>query len=298
MNNLMIIDTIDNQGLVATLKKISEFQSLVQATLKPGHDYDTIPGTNKPTLLKPGAEKIGMVFGLNPEYEFLGKIEDYKDDFFAYNIKCTLLRNGQPVAQGVGSCNSKEKKYRFINVKVEDIPSGVDKATLELTTDKYGHTKYKMDNPDICSLVNTILKMAKKRAYVDATLQVAALSEIFTQDVEDMKELVKNEQTENMTVQEAAAMKMNFGKHKGKTLGDIYKHHIDYVNWFHEKGTDTIIKKAFEILGNAAKEASKATKNVSDTDDKNPLSDTRIMNDGVIDSIISARIEEEGLPFK
>ena len=34
-------------------------------------------------------------------------------------------------------------------------------------------------------LANTVLKMAKKRAQVDAVLTVASLSEIFTQDMED-----------------------------------------------------------------------------------------------------------------
>lgn len=63
---LALIDTIDNQGIIATMKKISDFQAVVQTTLKSGHDFDVIPGTNKPTLLKPGAEKISMMFGINP----------------------------------------------------------------------------------------------------------------------------------------------------------------------------------------------------------------------------------------
>ena len=253
-NNLMIIDTIDSSGIVTTLKKISDFQVLVKNTLKSGHDFDVIPGTNKPTLLKPGAEKINMLFGINPEYDFLDKIEDYQNDFFAYNIKCTLYQNGRPVAQGVGSCNSKEKKYRYLNVKEEDIPQGMDISNLEVVTDKYGKTKYKIENPDICSLVNTILKMAKKRSHIDATLQVAALSEIFTQDAEDMKDFIHKEQTENMTVEEAANMKIGFGKHKGKKLGDIFKESFDYVQWFLDKGNDPIIKKAFQMLYDAVKE--------------------------------------------
>lgn len=256
-NSVMLIDTIDNSGIVATLKKINEFQSLVQSSLKSGHDYDTIPGTNKPTLLKPGAEKINMMFGINPEYEFLDKIEDYKCEFFAYNIRCTLYRNGKPVAQGVGSCNSKEKKYRYINVKEEEIPAGIDKTTVEPVVDKYGRMKFKIENPDVCSLVNTILKMAKKRAHIDATLQLAALSEIFTQDVEDMKEFMQSEQNDNMTVEEAAKMVIKFGKHKGKSLGDIYKEAPDYVQWFLDKGNDPIIKKAFQMLCDAVAESKK-----------------------------------------
>ena len=50
-----------------------------------------------------------------------------------------------------------------------------------------GHyTQYRVTNPDPADQVNTILKMAKKRAMVDAALSVGRLSEIFTQDVEDM----------------------------------------------------------------------------------------------------------------
>jgi len=256
MDNLMIIDTIEMDNIANTLNKISQFQILVQKTLKPGHDYDIIPGTNKPTLLKPGAEKISMMFGINPEYDFLEKIEDYKNEFFAYDIRCTLYRNGQPVAQGVGSCNSKEKKYRYVNVPESEIPSNVDKSQLETVTDKYGRTKYKIDNPDICSLANTILKMAKKRAYIDATLQVAALSEIFTQDIEDMKDIIQNEQTENMTIDEAAALKITFGKQKGKTIGEIYKSDIGWIKWYVEKADkkDPVILKAIEILKDAVKQ--------------------------------------------
>lgn len=253
MNNLMILESIDNSVVVQTLQKIAQFQQIVKSTLKSGQDYDTIPGTNKPTLLKPGAEKIGMLFGVNPEYDFLEKIEDYNNDFFAYDIRCTLFKNGQPVSQGVGSCNSKEKKYRWVNVKESEIPSHIDKSTLAQTTDSYGRTKYKMENDDVCSLVNTILKMAKKRAFIDATLQLAALSEIFTQDVEDMKDLIQKEQSENMTVEEASNMVLNFGKNKGKRLGEIFKSDNQYVKWYMENGRDEIVKKAFTILSEAVK---------------------------------------------
>jgi hypothetical protein len=41
------------------------------------------------------------------------------------------------------------------------------------------------ENPDIADLYNTVLKMAKKRAFVDATITATAASDFFTQDVED-----------------------------------------------------------------------------------------------------------------
>ncbi len=248
VNALSIIETVDIDNISTTMNKIAQMQAVVQKTLKQGHDFGEVPGTSKPTLLKPGGEKICMLFGLNPEYEFLQSTEDYDKEFFSYNIRCTLFRNGQPVAQGVGSCNSKEKKYRFINV--DTIPDSYMGAS-ESFVDKYGRTKYKINNPDICSLVNTILKMAKKRAFIDAVLQVASLSEVFTQDLEDIGDLIQQEnENSTMTLEQATAIKINFGKYKGLTLGELTKQDPQYCDWLYSKNekTDPVIKKALGII--------------------------------------------------
>lgn len=248
VNALSIIETVDIDNISTTMNKIAQMQAVVQKTLKQGHDFGEVPGTSKPTLLKPGGEKICMLFGLNPEYEFLQTTEDYDKEFFSYNIRCTLFRNGQPVAQGVGSCNSKEKKYRFINV--DTIPDSYMGAS-ESFVDKYGRTKYKINNPDICSLVNTILKMAKKRAFIDAVLQVASLSEVFTQDLEDMGDLIQQEnENSTMTLEQATAIKLSFGKYKGLTLGELVKQDPQYCDWLYSKNekTDPVIKKALGII--------------------------------------------------
>lgn len=153
VNVVSMIDTVNLQAIQQTMQKIASFQAIIQKTLKPNHDYGIIPGTgDKPTLLKPGAEKILMLFGLTSEFEEIERVQDYENGFFAFTIKCILSKNGQKVTEGVGHANTREKKY----VK---------------------------QNP--YSIANTILKMAKKRALIDATLTVAALSEIFTQDLED-----------------------------------------------------------------------------------------------------------------
>jgi hypothetical protein len=44
---------------------------------------------------------------------------------------------------------------------------------------------YRIPNPDVADVVNTIQKMAQKRALVAATLLATSASEFFTQDVED-----------------------------------------------------------------------------------------------------------------
>lgn len=245
-NALSIIDTVQIENIANTMAKIQQMQGVVQKTLKEGHDFGEVPGTSKPTLLKPGGEKICMLFGLNPEYEFLQTTEDYDREFFSYNIRCTLFRNGQPVAQGVGSCNSKEKKYRFINV--DEIPENYI-GQSEQIIDRYGRTKYKINNPDICSLVNTILKMAKKRAFIDAVLQVASLSEVFTQDIEDMGDLMQQEQEATLTIEQAKNLKLSFGKYKGMKLIELVNTDARYCDWLYEgERTDQTIKKALEMI--------------------------------------------------
>lgn len=246
INALSIIDTVEIDNIANTMAKIQQMQNVVQKTLKKGHDFGEVPGTSKPTLLKPGGEKICMLFGLNPEYEFLQTTEDYDKEFFSYNIRCTLFRNGQPVAQGVGSCNSKEKKYRFINV--DEIPENYI-GQSEQITGKYGRTKYKINNPDICSLVNTILKMAKKRAFIDAVLQVASLSEVFTQDVEDMGDFIQQEQDATLTIEQAKNLKLSFGKYKGTSLIELAHKDGNYCDWlYNNEKTDPVIKKALMMI--------------------------------------------------
>lgn len=246
INALSIIDTVEIDNIANTMAKIQQMQNVVQKTLKKGHDFGEVPGTSKPTLLKPGGEKICMLFGLNPEYEFLQTTEDYDKEFFSYNIRCTLFKNGQPVAQGVGSCNSKEKKYRFINV--DEIPENYI-GQSEQITDKYGRTKYKINNPDICSLVNTILKMAKKRAFIDAVLQVASLSEVFTQDIEDMGDFIQQEQDATLTIEQAKNLKLSFGKYKGTSLIELAHKDGNYCDWlYNNEKTDPVIKKALMMI--------------------------------------------------
>jgi hypothetical protein len=51
---------------------------------------------------------------------------------------------------------------------------------------------YRIPNPDVADVVNTIQKMAQKRALVAATLIATSASEFFTQDVEDADSFGRN----------------------------------------------------------------------------------------------------------
>lgn len=217
-NPIMIIDGIKLDRVQQSMSKIQQFQKVIQNTLVEGHDYgQAFYGAAKPSLLKPGAEKILMLLGLSSEYEIIEKIQDYDEGFFAYTVRCVLKKNGIVITEGLGHCNSREKKYEG-------------------------------DKQDKYMLGNTCLKMAKKRAQVDAALTVGSLSDIFTQDLEDMAEFNHSERIETMNPNDAENMKLTFGKHRGKTLGQIYKEAPDYIEWLSGKANDEAVRKAAAMI--------------------------------------------------
>ena len=150
-----VIDQVNLSELSSAMTRISEFQRLVQARLRAGLDYGVIPGTSKMTLLKPGAEKICMLLGLRSEFDIMDTTRDFESGFFQYQVKCRLYWGDMLITEGMGAANTRETRYR-----------GRDAYTLD----------------------NTVLKMGKKRALVDAALMVGSLSDIFTQDMEDFED--------------------------------------------------------------------------------------------------------------
>lgn len=171
------LDTAD-QNTTAITNRVAGIDAIAQAikvALVDKYDYGTIPGCgDKPTLLKPGADKIALLFGLVSEYNVTHRTVDYTPwtlnksgknyktgevysinialtGYFEYEMEVRLIGpNGNVVATGVGYCSNREKGK-------EEMPA------------------------------NSILKMAKKRAKVDAVVSIANLSSVFTQDLEDLK---------------------------------------------------------------------------------------------------------------
>jgi hypothetical protein len=233
---LSIIDSITLDSVQKTLNKINAFHAIIKSTLILDVDYGIIPGTTKPVLFKSGAETILMLFGLASSIEILSAVPEQlnkESSFVAYTVKCQLLKHEDIFSEGVGTCNSREKKYL---------------------------------NEDPLNIANTILKMASKRALLDAVLRVASLSSVFSIEATDMNDYLTKEALDNLGVDDASNLKITFGKHKGKTCGDVYKNDLQYVKWFFENGRDDKIKKAFDVLAEAVRfHSEKATK--KDTND-------------------------------
>lgn len=193
-----------------------EREAIINEVLVPDVDFGKIPGTDKPTLFKPGAEKIADALNLCPEYDPITAREDWEAGRFFYRYRCRLVLRGTEVAiaTGLGSCNSMEDRYRWRTqqracpkCKKNTIIKGNDKYTkgpnkmgawvcwkkkdgcgaqfAEKDTDITSQVAGKVENEDPYTLVNTVDKMAQKRALVAAALNLG-FSHKFTQDVEDI----------------------------------------------------------------------------------------------------------------
>ena len=143
-------------------------EAIKESLMTKGTDYGLIPGTGqKPTLLKPGAEKLAEFYRLAAEIRLHEKHGDgTSTPLIGYVAECLLhlgTTDGPVVAVGWGVCTNWEKKYRY-----------------------RGSGSNRTEATDPWEQANTIAKMAEKRAFVDAVLRATASSSLFTQDLEDL----------------------------------------------------------------------------------------------------------------
>jgi len=201
--------------------------------------YGIIPGTKKPSLWKPGAEKLCRAFKLAPQFETTSRedpnrtinwkkwsyderkeIEGTTMGYMEYDSRCTLVHiptGDVCVRNASASCNSFESKYRSLN------PYDVK---------------------------NTLEKMSEKRSLVAAVLIGTGASDIFTQDLEDIPELLdvddeapdvkpqnnNKNNSKNNTVQMATERQVNYiqklMKKKDITEEEFFEEWDDYFKSF------------------------------------------------------------------
>ena len=217
---------------------------------KPGIDYDTIPGTNKPSLLQPGAERLAMFHRLIPEHRQQLVITPNPDPAWPEEVAVhtqTFLHaghlEGPIVGSAVASCSSYEDRYLYrsgerlcpkcgkafiikgnpkyaprTHGRTGDVLPGYEQGGWlcwkkpEKGKDGCGATfqdndrsitdqavgKNFVENPR--GLINTFTQMSAKRGFVGAIRHTLGITDIFTQDVEDMQDM----QPRNVTPQPEA----------------------------------------------------------------------------------------------
>lgn len=196
-------------GVDEIIAQVRLIQEVMGKVMQEGEHFGKIPGCgDKKTLLQPGAQKLTMTFRLAPEYEI--QESNLERGHKEYRVICTLksIQSGTFVGQGVGCCSTMESKYRWRSAARKCPKCG--KETIIKGKAEYGggwlcfgkkggcgakwpdgaaeiesqsEAKVEHDNP--ADHFNTVLKMAKKRAFVDATITATAASDIFTQDIGD-----------------------------------------------------------------------------------------------------------------
>ena len=186
--------------------QVNLVQEVMKEFMKVDEHYGIIPGCKKPSLYKAGAEKLSMVFRMDPHYQI--DITNMANGHREVTVTCTLFAIGSGIrlGSGVGSASTMEAKYRYRDMQKQCPECG--KETIIKGKAEYGGgwlcfakkggcgAKFKEDDPAIkeqivgkveydnpADFFNTVLKMAKKRAHTDAVLTVTATSDIFAQDI-------------------------------------------------------------------------------------------------------------------
>ena len=197
--------------------------SLMKDAMKEGQDYGIMPGAKKPSLYKPGSEKILSLFKLGVDVlveevtptSNIGRFDEYRVRVY---VTLKEMGSGRFIGKGIGECSSFEEKYMW---RAASGPQELD--YYQKQSPDYVRLKFKQEwsngrptgremhesqvRVPTADRMNTVLKMAKKRAQIDATLTATAASAIFTQDLEDIPDYLRDAIEENQEHQEPAPAK-------------------------------------------------------------------------------------------
>ena len=169
-------------------------------------DYGVVPGTEKATLLNPGAEKLALVFKLDvqPSNELIwGPSEPLhrhlpgdrvpRPDRHPAGLRGGHLlkpraqprvpqaRANLPELRAARGDQGQRGVRRWLAVLAQENGCGAKfpDGDQRVESQEVGE----IENPDLPDTWNAVDKMAKKRGYVDAVLSVTGASAIFTQDI-------------------------------------------------------------------------------------------------------------------
>jgi hypothetical protein len=187
--------------------------------LEEGKDYGKIPGTDKPTLYKPGAEKLMLTFSFaaaRPSIEDLSTSDEirYRVAVPIEGPECRTL------AVGIGEASSNEEKYRWRKpVCDEEYAETPDHLRREKWfRGSSGPYKGKQIRTSPADLANTVLKMAHKRGFIHGTLLATGASSVFNQDLEDFSKELRDAlvETDETAVPTAAKKPVQRASESGK----------------------------------------------------------------------------------
>jgi hypothetical protein len=174
------------RGMEEVVARVQRVREVMAQLMEEGVHYGRIPGTQKPSLWKPGAELLLMTFRIGPKLE----VEDLSNgDEIRYRVKVLgcYQPSGETLAEGIGEASTNEEKFRFRAAVHEKEWDATPEDRRRVKYDRHGNeTRQIRTSP--ADLANTVLLMAVKRGTVNMTRVVTACSDIFDQDLEDLPE--------------------------------------------------------------------------------------------------------------
>jgi len=189
MNDLVIHRQQEIMTAGDVRSHVNLIQEVMQSVMKADTHYGVIPGAKKPSLYKAGSEVLLTTFRIAVSL----RVEDLSDsDCIRYRVYATGTHqtSGIVIGEGIGECSTSEEKYRWraaiCQEEFDDTPENMRRIKYSKYNNKVEKKQQIRTNPS--DLANTVLKMAKKRAQIDLTLTSMAASDIFTQDIEDLPE--------------------------------------------------------------------------------------------------------------
>lgn len=183
-----VIDRGTDTSIQALQARMRTILSVMANVLEDEKDYGKIPGTDKPTLFKPGAEKLMLTFQLAAARPL---IEDLStSDEIRYRTLVPIEGpDGRVLAVGIGEASSNEEKYRWrrpvCDEEFNETPEHLRREKWFKGRNSEKNWKGKQIRTSPADVANTILKMAHKRGFIHGTLLATGASSVFNQDLED-----------------------------------------------------------------------------------------------------------------
>lgn len=221
--------------IAAIQQNIVRVQQAKAEVMKEGLHYGTIPGTPKPSLYKPGAELVNLMFGVTCDPDPSSKEEHEGIDeagvrFYTATVRMVLkTRTGHFFGASYGYASSLEEKYKWRRATGQKEFEATPEARRRVKFARgKGGSEYETQQvrTEVEDIKNTILQMAMKRAEVSATRRAHALSDMFGQDLEDMPEEIRDAVVDGEVIGRESASKpepVQSGQRKSQQNGGADK---------------------------------------------------------------------------
>jgi len=170
--------TVAQQKMIKVKEDMDLAELMVMNVLEKGLDWGLHPGTSSFALKDPGASTLINAFNCYPQPKILYREVTEVKIAYVLNVYLISREDKQVKATGTGACTTLETKYGYRWVPDPE-NYGYDRKDLKKRT-RGEQTFYRIPNPDWSELENTILKMARKRAEVDAALGLPGVARSLT----------------------------------------------------------------------------------------------------------------------